>query len=59
MNIKLKVAKGKDSGKRYVAIVCEKNNKEYYLTFDRITIMKITDLTFNQLDGLDFGYYEI
>lgn len=57
--IKLVVEKGKKSGKRFVALVFCKGDGKIYLTFDRITIMRVTDMTFNQLDGLDFGEYDI
>lgn len=57
--IKLYVGKGKESGKRFVALIFVKGDGRIYLTFDRLTIMRVTDLTINQLEGLDFGEYDI
>lgn len=58
--IKIKVGTGKKSGKKFQAIVyVNKDNEEFYLSFDFITLVKISGMSYNELQALEVGYYDI
>lgn len=50
--VKRKSAK---TGKEFVAIIGRKGDREYYLSFDRATAMKIANLTFDDCYNMAVG----
>lgn len=58
--IKLKIANGKESGKRYMALVyINKYEEEFYLTFNTVIILKMSGKSYAELQELALGYYDI
>lgn len=53
------IANSKKSGNRYCAIASNIKGKTTFLTFDKTTIVRMLDMTYNQLESMELGEYKI
>lgn len=57
-NLFIKVFKSKKGVKTYT-LVLNHNNKEYYLSFDKVLLLTLLDISMSQFDSLAEGNYKI
>lgn len=43
------------TGKEYTALIGVKNNKEYLLTFDKMTMLRLSNLTLQEYENIVVG----
>lgn len=58
MELFIKVFNSK-KGAKTVALVLKHNGKEHYISFDKVLILTLLDISISQFDNLTIGNYKI